>query len=105
MPDKTIKNGKKALECAKEFLHADSPYYPLGTGESHLLKFILDKIHEDSKAPTPKKNYKFPGYIGFILLGCPVIFERNICLKEFTEGHLEVPKKLRDVRWNLTKKK
>ena len=93
MADRTIKNGKKALGYANEFLHPDPPYYPSGTGESHLLEFILDKMHENLKAPTPRKNYTFSGYMAFILLGCLMISERSIHLKEFTEGHLEVLKK------------
>ena len=92
MADRIIKNGKKALEYVKEFLHADPPYYPSGTGESHLLKFILDKMHKDLKAPTLRNNYTFPVYMAFILLGCPMISDSSIHLKDFTKGYLEVQK-------------
>ena len=81
MADRTIKNGKKALGYAKEFLHADPPYYPLGTGESHLLKIILDKMYKDLKAPTPRNNYTFLGYMAFILLWYPMISDNSIRLK------------------------
>ena len=93
MADRTIKNGKKALGYAKEFLQPDFPYYPSGTGESHLLEFILDKMYENLKATTPRKNYTFSGYLAFMLMGCPMISDRGTRLKEFTDGRLDGPKK------------
>ena len=91
MADRTIKNAKKALGFAKEFLQPVPPYYPSGTGEEHLLKFILDKMHKDLQSNLPRKNYTFPGYMAFVLLGCPMI--ATTCIKEFTEGELKEPKK------------
>ena len=91
--DRTIKNGTKVLGHATGFLCPNPPYYLLWTGESHLFEFILDKMHENLKASTPRKNYTFLGCMAFILLGCSMTSERSIRLKEFTKDHLEVPKK------------
>ena len=91
--NRTIKNFKKAFGYATEFLHPNPPYYPSGTGESDLLEFILDMMHKNLKASISRKNNIFSGYMAFILFGCLMISERSIRLEEFTEGHLEVPKK------------
>lgn len=90
----SIKNGKKALAFAKQFLQNGS--LPSGRNVNDLLNHVKDKMYNEEqqskdtiKDKTSKKRddkWVFNGYVAFALFACPILVEQNDRLQVYCEG-------------------
>ena len=85
--DASIKNGKKAVSLAKQFLQ-NNETLPSGKSIEDLLEFVNDSMwkKENTKNKDRDPKWVFHGYVSFVLFGCPCLVNNDDRLGVYCEG-------------------